>query len=169
MTNLFHMLANRRLFLSLGLWVLTLAWPLGSAKASHILGGEITYRCLGTVSLNLPSKSTGTATVFHGPKPLWPCRVLTVPRTFPSFRVHRMISLLVARAALTYPAILLPRHPTKTKARSPVMCSEASWISAPWGLRLRPDTPSIPPRLATVFLVAAHRLTTARRITDRRR
>ncbi|MEY5052079.1 MAG: hypothetical protein RIS78_632, partial [Bacteroidota bacterium] len=36
MTKLFHMLANRRLFLSLGLWALILAWPLGSAKASHI-------------------------------------------------------------------------------------------------------------------------------------
>ncbi|MEY3158179.1 MAG: hypothetical protein RLZZ121_1232, partial [Bacteroidota bacterium] len=45
MTKLFYMLANRRLFLSLGLWALILAWPLGSAKASHILGGEITYRC----------------------------------------------------------------------------------------------------------------------------
>ncbi|MEY3247118.1 MAG: hypothetical protein RIT39_787 [Bacteroidota bacterium] len=47
MTKIFDMLANRRLFLSLGLWVLIMAWPLGSAQASHILGGEITYRCLG--------------------------------------------------------------------------------------------------------------------------
>ena len=27
--------------------VISSIWPLGSAKASHILGGEITYRCLG--------------------------------------------------------------------------------------------------------------------------
>ena len=47
MTKILHMLANRHLFLGLVLWAIAFVWPAGPAKASHILGGEITYRCLG--------------------------------------------------------------------------------------------------------------------------
>ena len=119
----------------------------------------------GAVSLNSPSKFTGTALVFHGLKRPWPCRGLMGLPICQFCQDPRKISPPDVQGTITLVATPLPMPPIRIKARLLGIFSEGLWTYPLLAPHLLLGIPFIPPKPETGYRVADQKSTTAPRPT----